>query len=208
MVIVFDLDDTLYNEVDFVRSGFKEISSYLGDDLYYDFMWNLFLEEGSGKIFNKLIEKFKIKEDIAKLLEIYRFHIPDIKLSEESIRLLEFAKNYKTALITDGHYITQKNKFLTLGLGKFIEYSVFTDFYHTSKFEEKPFIMVMKYFKNEDKFIYIADNPKKDFIVPKKLKWYTIRYKNPYGIYKSYPNNANIEVDSLEKIISILEEIK
>ncbi len=204
MVIVFDLDDTLYNEIDFVKSGFKEISDYLGNNIYYDFMWNLFLKKGSGKIFNKLIEKFNINEDITKLIEIYRFHRPNIKLNEDAINLLKFAKSYKTALITDGHYITQKNKFISLGLDEYIEYPIFTDFFHTSKFEEKPFVMVMKYFKNEDKFIYIADNPKKDFTFPIKFNWFTIRYKNPNGIYKSYPNNANIEVYSLEEIITII----
>jgi FMN phosphatase YigB (HAD superfamily) len=55
MVIVFDLDDTLYDEIDFVKSGFREISKYLGDEKYFNFMWEEFLKNGSGKIFDKLI---------------------------------------------------------------------------------------------------------------------------------------------------------
>ena len=42
MVIVFDLDDTLYDEINFVKSGFKEIASYLNNECYYDFMINVF----------------------------------------------------------------------------------------------------------------------------------------------------------------------
>lgn len=60
MVVVFDLDDTLYDEIDFVKSGFKEISQYLDNNSYYDFMTNDFYENGSGKVFDNLIEKYDL----------------------------------------------------------------------------------------------------------------------------------------------------
>ncbi len=203
MVVVFDLDDTLYDEIEFVKSGFKEVSDYLGNENYFDFMWEEFLKNGSGKIFNKLLEKFNIDIPVNKLVEIYRFHFPNIFLPKESIEILEFVKNHKTALISDGHYITQKNKYKALELD--LDYPVFTDFYHTKKPELKPFKMVMNYFKNEKEFIYISDNPKKDFIAPNKLGWKSIRYKNPVGIYKDYTSDANIEVSNRLQIIEFLK---
>jgi putative hydrolase of the HAD superfamily len=203
MVIVFDLDDTLYDEIDFVKSGFREISAYLQDDKYYNFMIDEFYKNGSGKVFNKLIEIFNLDISLQKLVEIYRFHKPNINLSQDSIKLLEFAQNYKTALISDGHYITQKNKFDSLGLDEFINYTVFTDFHHTKKPELKPFEMVMKKYPNES-YIYISDNPKKDFIAPNKLEWCSIRYRNNIGIYKKYKNNATFEVENRLDIIDIL----
>jgi putative hydrolase of the HAD superfamily len=114
MVIVFDLDDTLYNEVDFVKSGFKEISKYLDDEKYYDFMINEFYQNGSGKVFNKLIDSFDLDISLEKLIEVYRFHKPKISLDKDSKELLDFAKDYNTALISDGHYIMQENKFYAL----------------------------------------------------------------------------------------------
>jgi len=207
MVIVFDLDDTLYDEIDFVKSGFKEISRYLNDNSYYDFMLDDFTKNGSGKVFNNLIDKFNLNINIQKLIEIYRFHNPNISLSKETIEILEFAKEYKTALISDGHYIMQQNKFNTLGLKEYIDYPIFTDFYHTKKPEPKPFKMVMEYFKEEDQFIYISDNPKKDFIAPNNLGWQSIRFKNPIGIYKDYENNAIYEVEKREEIVNILRKL-
>ena len=204
MVIVFDLDDTLYDEIDFVKSGFREVSNYLGREKYFNFMWEEFLKNGSGKIFDKLIEKFNLDVPVIKLVEIYRFHFPKISLPKESLELLEFAKNYNTALISDGHYITQKNKYNALNLK--LDYPIFSDFYHTKKPELKPFLMVMDKFPNED-YIYISDNPKKDFLAPKKLGWKTIRFKNPKGIYKDIPNNADIEVYSRNEILDRLKEI-
>lgn len=207
MVIVFDLDDTLYDEVDFVKSGFKEISSYLKDEKYYNYMCEIFQLEGSGKVFNKLIEKFNLSININKLIEIYRFHTPSIVLSNESLEILKFSRNFKTALISDGHYLMQKNKFISLGLTQYIDYPIFTDFFHTKKPELKPYQIVMDKFENESKFIYISDNPIKDFIAVKKLDWIGIRYKNPIGIYKDNENNTDYEVDKKEDIIKILRKL-
>ena len=204
MVIVFDLDDTLYDEIDFVKSGFLEVSEYLGDRRYFEFMWSEFVTNGSGKIFDKLIDKFSIKEDITKLIEIYRFHTPRITLPSSSKKVLKYALNYKSAIITDGHYITQKNKYQALGLDKYIDLPIFTDFYHTKKPELKPFKMVMEKFADSE-YIYISDNPKKDFIAPKELGWKTLRYKNPNGIYRNIENNADIEVYSREEILKVLD---
>ena len=204
MVIVFDLDDTLYDEIDFVKSGFREVSNYLGDNRCFNFMWDEFLKNGSGKIFDKLIEKFNLNVPVNKLVEIFRFHFPNIFLPKESTEILEFAKSYKTALISDGHYIMQKNKYNALNLN--LNYPIFTDFYHTKKPELKPFLMVMDKFPNEN-YIYISDNPKKDFLAPKKLGWKTIRFKNPRGIYKDIENMADIEVVSRNEILDKLKEI-
>lgn len=207
MVVVFDLDDTLYDEIEFVKSGFREIAVYLGDEKYYDFMYDLFLKEGSGRIFNRLIEKFDLKVPLQKLIEIYRFHTPQIRLSNESLELLEFCTSYKTALLSDGHYIMQQNKFNALHLEKYIEYPLFTDFYHTNKPELKPFKMIMEYYRNEQNFVYVSDNPEKDFFAPKELGWQTVRYKNPNGIYRNIENNADVEVKEKRDIITALHNI-
>ena len=58
--------------------------------------------------------------------------------------------------------------------------------------------MVMEKFNTEKKFVYISDNPKKDFIAPKELGWESIRYKNPKGIYKDYENNAITAIEVMD----------
>lgn len=207
MLIVYDLDDTLYDEVEFVKSGFKEVSNYLGSNNYYDFMLEVFLRDGSGKVFNALIDKFDLDTPLTKLVEIYRFHQPTIQLPQESLELLEFTQGFKTALISDGNYLMQESKFRALGLEKYIDSPLFTDFYHTKKPQEKPFKMLMQMFEGETDFIYISDNPKKDFIAPNALGWKSIRFKNPVGIYKEYESDATYEVHSRSEIINILKEL-
>jgi len=205
MVIVLDLDDTLYNEIEFVKSGFLEVAKYVDSENYiesYHEMLETFKKEGSGKIFNKVLDKFGDSDiNIQKLVNIYRFHTPNISLPIESRELLNAIQDRDLALISDGEYIMQENKFKVLGLDKFISFPIFTDRYQTRKPEERPFKMVMEHFGTDREFCYISDNPKKDFIAPQKLGWKTIRYRNPVGIYRDIENNADIEIDDILDVL-------
>lgn len=208
MVIVFDLDDTLYDEIDFVKSGFTAVADFLGKDkkTYYNWMWSTFLNDGSGTIFNRLLESFPIDHTLQELIEVYRYHKPDIILTKEALNLLNFARNEgKTALITDGDSQTQIAKYEALHLEQWIDFPVFTSLYNTRKPEPIAFEMIMNYFSMENKFVYIADNPKKDFFAPIQLRWHTIRYNNPNGVYKSIISNAEEEVFSLSEALSKLQ---
>jgi len=205
MVIVLDLDDTLYNEIEFVKSGFLAVSQYIDNrdsKKYFNLMMEIFEVEGSGRVFNHLKEIENINISLEKMVEIYRFHMPNISLREDAKVLLEYLKGYKTALITDGHIITQQNKFRALGLDRYIKLPIFTDLLHTKKPDLIPFEEVMREFKDSS-YLYIADNPKKDFIAPKKLNWRSIHYKNPIGIYSKYKDDS---VDA--KIQNLKEAIK
>ena len=98
----------------------------------------------------------------------------------------------------------QKNKFDVLGVGPMLQYAVFTDRHGTRKPEHKPFTMVMEHFETEKEWVYVADNPAKDFLAPAALGWQTIRYRNPRGIYRETPSNADHEIDCLDGVIALL----
>jgi len=209
MVTVFDLDDTLYDEIDFVKSGFLEIASTISDtpEEPFKFMWNIFLHEGSGSIFNQLIQHFHLTITLESLITQYRTHTPNIILSDETMALLNVAKSLgSTALITDGMSKMQTKKYDALGLSQWIDYPVFTDLYNTHKPEPLAFEMVMHHFASETKFVYLSDNPKKDFFAPNQLDWLTIRYKNPQGIYRDVPSNAKYEITSHMEAIPLLQD--
>lgn len=207
MVVVFDLDDTLFDEIDFVRSGFAEIASYLQLPEAFDVMWTYFCEHGSGKVFDTLIAHFNLETPLQKLIEIYRFHPPALSLGAQSKALLSYAPRHKTGLITDGHYLMQQNKFHALGLERYVSYPVFTDFHHTKKPSQTPFRMVMEHFASEARFIYVSDNPRKDFDAPNQLGWESIRFRNPLGIYRDEKNTARYEVTSRAAILATLMEV-
>jgi putative hydrolase of the HAD superfamily len=67
--------------------------------------------------------------------------------------------------------------------------------------------MVMQNYQDQERFVYISDNPKKDFKAVAELGWTGIRFKNPVGIYRDFENDTDYEVESREDIIDILRKL-
>ena len=79
-VVVFDLDDTLYKEIDFLKSAYHAIATYVAGDvdskLVFDKMMTWYIQ--NENVFQQVISNFSQKEDVTHLLGIYRNHFPDI----------------------------------------------------------------------------------------------------------------------------------
>jgi len=79
-LVIFDLDDTLYNEKNFLINGFKKVSYFLSDktgisfETFYNYLILDYLKNGRGYNFNSLIDKFELNEIVSleKLISIYR----------------------------------------------------------------------------------------------------------------------------------------
>lgn len=192
--IVFDLDDTLYDEIDYVKSGYYEVSKFIEKKYNIkntnEIMWELF-EESNKNIFNRLFEKLNIDysiDDVNILIRIYKEHIPNIKLKDGAIQVLQFlkSKNIKTGIISDGTYITQENKIKSLNLEKYVDYIILTDSLGKKywKPNRKSYdIMAKKFNIKLNEMIYVGDNPNKDFYCG-KYGIITVRIYNKKGIYK------------------------
>jgi putative hydrolase of the HAD superfamily len=178
-VVCFDLDDTLYKEIDFVESAYREIAvSEKRPDLLPKMMgWqknghNVFLQ------FNKAIGKETI---IPHYLTLYRSHYPTISLSdgvEDTLNELKH-RGIILGLITDGRSISQRNKIKALGLDRWFdnENIIISEETQSEKTEEPNFRYFVKKYRGAE-FTYIGDNPKKDFIVPNRLGWKTVMLKD------------------------------
>ena len=98
------------------------------------------------------------------------------------------------SLITDGRSITQRNKLRALGIESFFKSIIISEEVKSEKPSENNFRMVMNS-KSKENYIYIADNPKKDFITPNKLGWTSIclldRGQNVHKQYFSSAINYN-----------------
>lgn len=221
-VIIFDLDDTLYNERDFVFSGFMEVAKYLGNkysldrDILYEDILDIFQEQGRGKIFNILCDKHGLKENIENLVSIYRNTLPNIKLYNDALYVLEKLKGqYKLGIITDGKNTVQWNKLKALDVEKYMDKIIVTDDHGEDywKPSEKPFKAMIKYFGgNPEEYIYIGDNPNKDFIGCKKLGIKTIRIIRETGdhmnTFLSEEYEADYKIKSLLELENILKLLK
>ncbi len=218
-VIIFDLDDTLYNEIEYVYSGFKAVANYfanlknINDEQFYTEMVYNLRKDGRGKIFDKVLKKYNIysKKNIKKSISIYRNHQPNIFLSDENIEILKYFNNKKIPLyiITDGNKIVQEKKIKKLGLEQYIKKNLITHRY--GKKNSKPstycFEKVAKIEKVQySDIVYVGDNINKDFINIKKIGFKTIRVLN--GMFKNEIKkecyHAQLDIESLKELKNII----
>lgn len=174
-VICFDLDDTLYKEIDFVKSAFGEIASSVGKpELVTQMMrWHY---EGEN-VFQELNYFIGQDKPIAEYLTIYRNHVPNIELSEgveETLNELAH-RGIILGLITDGRSISQRNKIKALRLDRWFNDKniIISEEFGSEKTDERNFRYYMELYPCGT-FCYVGDNPSKDFLAPQKVGWNTI----------------------------------
>jgi putative hydrolase of the HAD superfamily len=172
--VVFDLDDTLYSEIDFLKSAYNYIATHI-DPL------------NAGNLYSKMLSLYNDKQNVFKflseiypeynvgiLLDLYRNHIPNINLKKGAVDLLNqcVLKGCKLGLLTDGRSITQRNKIRQLSIEHFFDNIIISEEFGSEKPSLKNFETFMK---NVDfNYFYVADNTRKDFIGPNMLGWKTI----------------------------------
>lgn len=193
-VILFDLDDTLYNEIEYIKSGFYKIAEFLQNKVEKEKTFNMLMEAfKTGKQpINYVLENCNIEEPqiLDKCLQIYQNQKPDIVLSNQVKNLLELLRTqeFRIGLITDGRPNGQRAKIEALGLEEYMDEIIITDELGGILFRKPNDIAfrIMKYrFDVEyEEMIYIGDNIRKDFIAPKALGMRWIWYYNSEGIYK------------------------
>ncbi len=219
-LVTFDLDDTLYPEEEFVFSGFKVISEYIKSNYTYKFdFYRLFVslyEDGvRGDIFNRALSMAGIEyedELIGELVRLYRDHQPDIRLYNDAEEILrELSGRFILGLITDGYLSSQRSKVERLGIADYFDKIIFTDEFGPEAWKPSEFAFenMMRHFHFHGKqCVYVADNPHKDFLAPRKLGWLTVRVIRENGQYKGAkvaPEwEAHQTVFSLRELRSVL----
>lgn len=220
--VIFDMDNTLYPEISYVKSGFMEVSDYLSNkyeldkNVIFKKMMHIFNSEGRGKIFNKLIDDLNLseKENILNLVYIYRFHTPKISLYNDVPDTLTRLKeeNYKLGIITDGKALVQKNKVDALNLNEIFDVIILTDALGPDFWKPSivPYQIALDLLNSSPKnSCYIGDDSYKDFLGPEKLNIKTIQvqyekeidYWKKKGFDQTKPNHI---VKSLSDIFKFL----
>lgn len=185
--VVFDLDDTLYGEKDYVRSGYRLIAQELeGVEGVFRKLWDAF-EQGKPSI-DTVLHNEGIYTDALKkkLLQIYREQTPDISLypgvKEMLLRFRE--RGVKTGIITDGRPNGQHRKLEALGLYELVDEVLITDELAGNgdvmlfrKPCELPF-EIMKRRLGTDSYVYVGNNYQKD-IALRNLGIRKIWFRNP-----------------------------
>lgn len=187
--VIFDLDDTLYSEKQYVRSGYKAVAKLLGDEAFADRLWTYF--ENRKPAIDELLNELGCMEKKEDCLKAYREHVPEITLYDGVADLiLELkSKGIKVGIITDGRVSGQKRKIQALGLDKLIDDIIITDELGGTQFR-KPCDIAFRIMQRRwglpfEQIIYVGDNPTKDFQACRQLGMRWMYFRNENGLYSN-----------------------
>lgn len=204
--VVFDLDDTLYPEIDYVKSGFcevaKEIEKRFDVKKAYNKLYEFFLLNKSD-VYERVLRDYGIvfkERDIADLVKIYRTHIPKLSLTDEvKNTILSLRKQgLKIGIITDGRPFQQHAKIQSLGLDKMVNSIIVTDELGGIEYRKPNPTAFKKMCKTlciqPKEMIYVGDNPKKDFAVKIYLPIKTVMLKTGFYQQEYFSNNIRPDI--------------
>lgn len=204
MILVFDLDDTLYDESTYVLSGMKSVAKFLSkstnisEDAINKSLQKVLKEQGRGKVFDVVLHQLKLhsKKRVKECVSIYRLHEPKIKLSKEGSGCLKRFKDLPKYLVTDGNKIVQLKKIQALGIEPYFK-KTFRTYQYGLKYSKPSTFCFQKIVQLEKvkptSIVYIGDNPHKDFINLKKEGFRTIRLQS--GMFKDVTLDKNHEAE-------------
>lgn len=214
--VVFDLDDTLYPEHAFVSSALAATGKFAEEKWGLvgmgDAAQGLFHAGQRKELFQqacRLLGHGEMEESkVQKLLEIYRGHRPEsLPWFPDALEAIELLKPHTTlGLISDGYLPTQRNKAEALGVQRWIPEPIFTEELGRQYWKPSPraFELMMQRHPGLQ-YLYIADNPAKDFVAPNLLGWKTVQILRPEGQYQSVSpavnGEAQIKLTDLREVV-------
>lgn len=211
-VVVFDLDDTLYDEYDYQTSGIRAVAEELKNLYDKDLIQTLlhWRDQGVKDIFGKVCKVLQLPIEVKRsLVWIYRLHDPDIALHDDVREALVAIQRMvkRIMILTDGRSISQRKKLKALCLNDIEVY--ISEEYSSEKPKPERFRIIMNSCF-ADKYYYIGDNPKKDFLAPNALGWITVGIRNNNALHEQNVDGSetmsspSIWIKSIREIVELL----
>jgi carbamoyl-phosphate synthase large subunit len=189
--ILFDLDNTLYPEQEFVMSGFRAAANCLAArenldaEKLHSRMLHILHTQGRERVFNTLLAEQKLDSQIwlRTLLLVYRSHRPAINLFPGVADALRTLKNrgVRLGLITDGTASVQRRKIAALDLERHMDVIVCTDELGAgcAKPSTVPFEVALNLLGvAPSRAAYVADDVEKDFAGPNRLRIKSVQVRS------------------------------
>lgn len=216
MIPIFDLDDTLYDELTFVRSGFRAVSDWgwtrFGDNPRETFaqLVRTLEQEGRGRVFDRWIAG---RGSVVEAVKVYRHHSPRIELWPTARRTLDRLAGHALYLVTDGHKVVQAKKVEALGIASRFRHAFLTHRYGLSA--AKPSVRCFELIRKRERcewndLVYVGDNPVKDFVNLNPLGVRTVRVLTGQhrDVVARRGFDARHRISSLDELPDLLASIR
>lgn len=220
--IIFDLDDTLYLELEYVRSGFRAVATSLSENLNVNAQaveaeFNRLYHAGfKTDTFNRWLQQsgFGIGF-LNRMLDTYRNHQPQIVPMPDVVECLpRLSADYSIGLVSDGRAVTQQYKWKALKLAGWFDSVIFSDMLGREYWKPHPlpFLTAAKQLNVEpSRCVYVGDNPFKDFAGARAAGMTSVRIRRMNGLHYNVEacsdGQANAEITDLRGLSEALDAI-
>lgn len=213
--VVFDVDDTLYLEREYVQSGFRAVGVWaareLGIDAFGERAFAHFEAGARGDIFDRVMVEAGFAGTpgvVRELVRIYREHQPHLELEPDALAcLVRLEHRVLLAGLTDGPLESQRAKAAALQLSRWLKPIVFTSALGENFGKPHPrgfqVIEEMLGVSGPD-CVYVADNPLKDFDGPASIGWRVIRVRRRHGLHADKVGGPEQQLPDLSSLPEVL----
>jgi putative hydrolase of the HAD superfamily len=214
-------ETVIYLERNYVASGIRAVGEWCSEHLdlkgVQEHAQALFDQGIRGRIFDAALDRLGVgcdAETVSEMVRIYREHAPGIKLLPDADECLaRLQGRVRLGLLTDGNPVSQWAKIDALGLRGRFDTTVVTGEWGSEFF--KPHVRGYQHLETQHatcqgRFVYVADNPLKDFFAPRVLGWNAIRVRRPAGLHGDLECSsglARFEVSNLESVPNLVCEL-
>jgi putative hydrolase of the HAD superfamily len=210
--VVFDLDNTLYDEDSYFLGVFGIFANK--HDIDFSRIQEIFddsLKLTSRDVFGDVLERLGIytKDLQEELFELYKTADIELELYEDAHELIGFIKNkgLKTGILTNGVVEAQRNKIRCLSMPYRFDAIVFARQLgkDLEKPNSRPFKDITERLKIRGRnLLFIGDNPYTDFKGAKQIGGFTVRLRR--GIFGQISSDefVDMEIEDLKEIERVL----
>ena len=223
--VVFDLDDTLYPEREYVRGGFRAVGRWASEALgeapqdAADELWALF-ESGARKdTFDRWLRTRGLETEPhrAAMINAYRRHRPSLAPYPDVVPALSALRGrVRLGLITEGRRDAQLAKLEALALEPWFDKIVVMG--EEERADWKPSRVPFDRWLEggdvpPDAALYVGDNPAKDFRGARGAGWASLRVRRSDGLHRSEEHAApdaqpDGEIPDLASLASFLDGVE
>lgn len=216
--ILFDLDDTLYDELTYVISGFGAVAETLARDhglppgKAIHTMLDLLMNNGRGRIFDDMLVGINLYSEnyVQKLIEVYRTHEPVIALWPDVEPVLGQLRQHGLCLgiVTDGLLSMQREKVRALKIKRLVDNIIYTCELGSAFWKPHPaaFTLALSRLGVEpEEALYIGNDPMKDFAGPRLIGMLTAQVLRSGKGY-DFSNETDFYISDLYGILELAKE--
>ncbi len=221
--LLFDLDDTLYPERDYIFQGFRHVARKVAEDFKieehraYRELLDIFSKD-RYRIFDRLVERIGEKKVSPRYVELEllpRYRGAPRKLAcypEVPEMLGRLKQSYKLGLVSNGRAEMQEAKLQLLGLKPYFDHVEISGYYSGAKGKPSPFLFLqmLKAFAVEpEECLFVGDRPGTDGVVL-SLGMPFVRIRRPGGFYNAEPSPEGTlaEINDLRELKPLLEQME